>query len=233
MMGERGEVGAQAPGQPVTNRAPEEVRTGLGARWFAWLLAHGEHFDRDLYGERKRDLLGGLSGTVVEIGPGAGVNLPYFGPGVRWVGVEPNAHFHDRLRKKAVRLGIEAEVHGGVAERLPLPDASADAVVSTLVLCSVDDVARSLAEVRRVLRPGGRFVFLEHVAAPEGSGLRRLQRWVRPAWGVIADGCRPDRETGRIIAQAGFEDVRIERFDAAMPLPVVRPHVVGTARRGD
>src|SRR5690554_6465209 len=115
----------------TTKRAGEEVRTGLASRWFAWLLSHGEDFDQDLYGERKRDLLGGLSGTVVEIGPGAGVNLPYFGEGVRWIGVEPNVYFHDRLRRKAAALGIEAEVVGGIAERLGLPDASADAVVST------------------------------------------------------------------------------------------------------
>jgi ubiquinone/menaquinone biosynthesis C-methylase UbiE len=214
-----------------TSEVTPGVRRGLGAWWFAWLLSHGEGTDRSLYGERKRDLLGDLGGTVVEIGPGAGVNLPYYGGDVRWIGVEPNVHFHPRLRRKAQRLGLDAAVHGGVAERLPLPDASADAVVSTLVLCSVDDPAAALAEVRRVLKPGGRFVFIEHVAAPGGSLLRRVQRWVRPAWGALADGCRPDRETGRVIASAGFAEVQIERFDAAVPLPVVRPHIVGTARR--
>ncbi len=214
-----------------TRQPRTEVRTGLGSRWFAWLLSHGERFDRELYGARKERLLGELTGTVVEIGPGAGVNLPYYCPGVRWIGVEPNAHFHARLRKKVSRFGIDADVIGGVAERLDLPDASADAVVSTLVLCSVEDIAAALAEVRRVLKPGGRFVFIEHVAAPEGSFLRRVQRGIKPLWGVLADGCRPDRETGRLIEAAGFADVRIEQFDAAMPLPIVRPHVIGTARR--
>lgn len=207
------------------------VRGGLRARWFAWTLSHGEGADRSLYGERKRNLLGGLGGTVVEIGPGAGVNLPYLGADVRWVGIEPNVHFHDRLRKKADRLGLDATVVGGVAEHLPVPDASADAVVSTLVLCSVDDLAAALAEIRRVLKPGGRFAFIEHVAASDDSLLRRVQRWVRPAWGVIADGCRPDRETGREIRAAGFADVQIERFDAWIPLPVVRPHVIGWATK--
>ncbi len=216
---------------PLTNEGAAGVRTGLRARWFAWLLAHGEGFDRDLYGDRKRTLLGGLTGTVVEIGPGAGVNLPYYGADVHWIGVEPNVHFHERLRRAAVRHGVEAEVRGGVAEGLPVADASADAVVSTLVLCSVDDLGAALAEVRRVLKPGGRFVFIEHVAAPDGSLLRRVQRIVKPAWGAVADGCRPDRETGQLIERAGFADVQIERFDAAMPLPVVRPHIAGTARR--
>lgn len=215
----------------VTAEQGDGVRSGLGARWFAWLLSHGDSFDRDLYGERKRELLGDLRGTVVEIGPGGGVNLPYYDDSVQWIGVEPNVHFHPRLKKKADRLRLGATIRGGVAEHLPVPDASADAVVSTLVLCSVDDLDAALAEVWRVLKPGGRFVFIEHVAAPESSFLRRVQRWIKPAWGVIADGCRPDRETGRVIESAGFDDVQIERFDAAMPLPVVRPHIVGTARR--
>ena len=216
---------------PSTARGPARVRTGLGARWFAWLLSHGDGFDRDLYGDRKRDLLGDLAGTVVEIGPGGGVNLPYYAPGVRWIGVEPNVHFHPRLRRRAAKRGLDADVLAGVAERLEVDDASADAVVSTLVLCSVGDQAAALAEIRRVLQPGGTFVFIEHVAAPRGSRLRRVQRFVRPAWRVIADGCRPDCETGKSIEAAGFADVQIERFDAAMPVPLVRPHIVGTARR--
>ena len=214
-----------------TAQRPARVRTGLGARWFAWLLSNGDRFDRSLYAAYKSDLIGGLRGAVVEIGPGDGVNLPYYPAGVHWTGVEPNVHFHPRLRKRAAALDLCAEVVGGVAERLPLADAVADAVVSTLVLCSVGDVAATLAEVRRVLKPGGTFVFIEHVAAPAGSRLGRVQRFVKPAWGLIADGCRPDRETGRAIAEAGFADVQLNRFEADLPVPIVRPHIVGTARR--
>lgn len=220
----------RSPRTDDTVRAGDGVRRGLSARWFAWLLSHGEGFDRDLYGVWKRDLLGPLTGTIVEIGPGSGVNLPYYDASVRWIGIEPNVHFHPRLRKRAAALGLNADVHAGVAEQMPLPEASADAVVSTLVLCSVDDLAAALAEIRRVLKPGGTFAFIEHVAAPPASRLRRVQRFIKPFWGVIADGCRPDRETGRLIERAGFTDVQSERFDAAMPLPVVRPHVAGTAR---
>ncbi|MEM1043420.1 MAG: class I SAM-dependent methyltransferase [Bacteroidota bacterium] len=212
-------------------RAADGVRRGLSARWFAWLLSHGEGFDREMYGAWKRDLLGPLAGTVVEIGPGGGVNLPYYGAGVRWIGIEPNVHFHAGLRKKAASLGLDADVRSGLAEQTGLPDGSADAVVSTLVLCSVDDPEAALAEVRRVLKPGGTFVFIEHIAAPEASGLRRVQRVIKPLWGVIADGCCPDRETGRRIEEAGFAEVQFERFEAEMPLPVVRPHIAGTARK--
>lgn len=231
MRGATGEAGSGGSAPGPTNGGAAEVRRGLYARLFAWLLAQGEPADRRIYGPHKRRLLSALRGTVVEIGPGAGVNLPYLDASVRWVGVEPNVHFHEGLRQRAAEAGVEAEVVGGRAERLPLPDASADAVVSTLVLCSVADLAGALAEVQRVLRPGGAFVFVEHVAAPEGTALRRVQRLLRRPWGLLADGCRSDRETGRAIEAAGFEEVRIERFRARLPIPLIRPHVLGTARK--
>src|SRR5439155_26769491 len=131
---------------------------------------------------RKRALLGTLHGTVLEIGPGTGANLPYYPPDIQWVGVEPNPYMHPYLQKEAGRRGLRADLRTGVAERLPLPDESVDAVVSTLALCSVADLPQVLREVRRVLRPGGRFIFIEHVASPPGTRLRRLQNLVRPVW---------------------------------------------------
>jgi SAM-dependent methyltransferase len=203
------------------------ARSGLYYWLFAWLLSHGEGADRRLYGDRKVQLLGSLRGTVVEIGAGAGVNLPYLDRSTRYVAVEPNVHFHDRITEAARLAGVAAEVRTGVAENLPLPDSSADAVVSTLVLCSVRDQDRALAEVIRVLRPGGTFVFLEHVAASRGSWLRRMQRLIRGPWTVVADGCRPDRETADRIAAAGFENVEMDRFQA--PLGLLSPHIAGWA----
>lgn len=194
---------------------------------FAWALKHGTGADRRLYGERKARLLGGLRGTVVDVGAGAGVNLRYLDRTVRYVAVEPNVHFHGRIRRAARKAGVAAEVVAGVAERLPVDDASADAVLSTLVLCSVSDQQAALAEVRRVLRPGGTFVFVEHVAAPPWTVLRGLQRLLRIPWGLLADGCRPDRETGHAIEAAGFAEVRMDRF--WMPLGLARPHIAGTA----
>jgi SAM-dependent methyltransferase len=176
---------------------------------------------------RKRELLGALAGTVVEIGPGTGVNLHHYPPATRWIGVEPNAFLRDRLRRAAEGLGRRVELLDGIAERLPLPDASADAVVSTLVLCTARDPAAALRETLRVLVPGGRFVFLEHVAAPRGSWTRRLQRALRLPWAVLGDGCRPDRETLRAIETAGFARVDAQSF--RVPLPVVSPHVAGVA----
>ena len=181
---------------------------------------------------RKRMLLGALRGTVVEIGPGAGANLRFYAPDVRWVGIEPNPWAHAYLTREAARVGLrDATVREGTAESLPFGDASVDAVVSTLVLCTVPDVPGALAEARRVLRPGGRFVFVEHVVAPEGTRTRAAQRLVRPVWPLLADGCHPDRDTERAIRAAGFAHVELERFRA--PVPVIAPHVAGVATVGD
>ena len=200
-------------------------RRGLGARWLAFALGRSGDTDRRLYGSRKRALLGGLGPVVVEIGAGVGVNAEYFDAGTRWRVVEPNGFMHDDLTRAADAHGLALDLIAGTADALPFPDGSADAVVSTLVLCSVSDPSAALAEARRVLRPGGRFVFVEHVGAPQGSWLRRLQRAFRAPWGIIADGCRPDRDTEALIRAAGFADVTVERF--RLPLGLVAPHIAG------
>ena len=222
--------GTQSPGvadgdAAATGETPTGVRRGLRARLFAWSLAHAGDADRRLYGDRKRRLFDGVRGTVVEIGAGAGPTADYLEPGTRWVAVEPNVHFHPRLARRAAERGLDLALVAGGAEALPLADGSADAVVSTLVLCSVADPARALAEARRVLRPGGRLVFIEHVAA--GGWLGAAQRVLRRPWGAVADGCDPHRHTERAIRAAGFARVEVERFRA--PLALVSPHIAGTA----
>lgn len=211
----------------MCSTASDAARTGLSQRIFARLQALGNERYEQAVAPYKRDLFGSLQGTVVEIGPGTGVNLAYYPDSVQWIGVEPNVFMHDHLRAEADRLGRTIDLRTGTAERLPVPDASVDAVVSTLVLCSVDDVAHTLGEIRRVLKPGGRFVFIEHVAAPGGTWRRRLQQVIRPLWKVIGDGCRPDRETGRRLEKAGFAHVDYQAFTA--PVPVVGPHIAGVA----
>lgn len=198
---------------------------GLAKRFHAWVLAHLTGAYEERIAERKRLLLGELTGTVLEIGPGAGPNLRYYRPDVRWIGVEPNPYLHEYLRKEAARLGRAIELGDGTAERLDAQDASADAVVSTLVLCSVPDPAATLREVRRVLKPGGRFVFIEHVAAEPGTLLFKWQRRLRRPWQTIADGCRPDQDTVGLIRAAGFTELRFEAF--RVPGWLVGPHVAG------
>ncbi|MEM1128461.1 MAG: class I SAM-dependent methyltransferase [Bacteroidota bacterium] len=204
-----------------------EARTGPACWLFAKLLAWGNEAYEVQVDARKRPLFAPLRGTVLEIGPGTGVNLKYLDPAVRWIGIEPNVHMHPYLRAEAERLGRTAEVHPGLASRLDVPDGSVDAVISTLVLCSVRSQAETLREILRVLRPGGTFAFIEHVAAPAGSRLHRLQRVIRPCWRWAVDGCHPDRDTASALKAAGFSEVEYDRF--RLRVPVVAPHIAGTA----
>ncbi|MBI1955442.1 MAG: class I SAM-dependent methyltransferase [Acidobacteria bacterium] len=203
------------------------ARAGWSKRLHAWCLAHCAARYERLVAERKRVLIGTLYGDVLEIGPGAGPNLAFYPAGCRWVGVEPNPYMAPYLQQAAEQVGRNIEIRWGSAEQLPAEDASADAVVSTLVLCSVRDPAASLREVLRVLKPGGRFVFIEHVAAPRGTRLRRIQGFIRPLWKRIADGCHPDRETWTTIEQAGFARVHCEHF--RLPLGPVGTQIAGYA----
>lgn len=200
-------------------------------RIFAWGMARFNHRYEEYVAGHKQRLFAGLSGTVVEVGAGTGVNLRYLdGERVRWIGVDPNRFMQPYLLREAERLGMAVESRRGTAYALPVEDASVDAVISTLVLCSIDDQQRALREVLRVLKPGGRLLFIEHVAAPAGSRLRRVQMLVRPLWGLLADGCNPACGTEAALERAGFAAVEYERITA--PLPVVSPQIVGVARKG-
>ncbi len=202
---------------------------GWRQRLFAGMLGRaGDAHDR-LVAAQKRALLGALHGHVLEIGPGTGVNLRYYAPDIAWTGVEPNPYLHTYVRREAARLGRSVTLLDARAEALPLADGAFDAVVSTLVLCSVRDVSGALAEVWRVLRPGGAFVFVEHVAAPRGTLLRRAQRLIQPVWTLVADGCHPDRETWAAIESAGFAALDLHHF--RLPVPIVGPHIAGRATR--
>ncbi|WP_022835370.1 class I SAM-dependent methyltransferase [Salisaeta longa] len=195
---------------------------------FAHGLARGDDAQHRIYGARKRELLGPLRGTVVEIGPGTGLNFRYLSPNITWIGLEPNPHMHSFIRRAAAARGVsDLDLRPAPLETALLPDGTADAVVSTLVLCSVPDVDDALRRIHRWLRPGGRLVFIEHVIAPERTAQRLVQRGLRPCWSCLADGCHPDRDTAAALHRSPFAKVAIERFNA--PLPVVRPHIAGHA----
>jgi len=201
----------------------------LFARCYDSLMArYEEHI-----AARKRELFAPVSGTIVEIGPGTGVNLQYVKAGSRWIGIEPNPHMHAAIAKRAKAAGVEAELRMARADGIDVGDAEADVVVSTLVLCSVPDLSRTLAEVRRVLKPTGEFRFIEHVAAPAGTGLRLLQSVIKPAWYALGDGCRIDRDVGSAIEAAGFSELALDTFRVPRSLvpPWVSPHIMGSARR--
>jgi SAM-dependent methyltransferase len=180
----------------------------------------------------RADLLGAVRGRVLEIGAGTGANLAFYpASGLeRLVLAEPDARMRARLEAK-LRAAPRPEVEVAAAPGAPLPfaDASFDWVVGTLVLCTVPDPEGVLAEVRRVLRPGGRFAFIEHVAADDDPGRAKWQRRVEPLWKRLADGCHVTRRTEAAIAAAGFTFERLERTKLRKALPWVRPAVWGVA----
>jgi ubiquinone/menaquinone biosynthesis C-methylase UbiE len=198
---------------------------GLRKRIFARFMARVQ--DDETTATLKRRLFKDLTGTVLEIGPGAGPNFAYYPREIHWIGIEPNLHMHPYLKQQAERFDFAVELHALDGERLAVEDESVDAVVSTLVLCSVPNQQVTLQEIKRVLKPGGRFIFIEHVAASPDTSLRRWQGFLRPAWKFFGDGCNLDRETWQAIEQAGFSNVQLEHF--RLPYGLVAPHIAGTA----
>lgn len=175
-------------------------------------------------------LIGEASGDVLEIGGGTGANLPFYGDGVRTLTVtEPEKPMARRLERRIRELTPDATLLREPAEVLPFEDASFDVAVSTLVLCTVDDQPRALRELRRVLRPGGRLLFIEHVRSDDP----RLARWqdrMLPANIRVGHGCHCNRPTLDGIRAAGFEVSRLERDTLKHVPPFVRPLIVGVAK---
>ncbi|MEH2447167.1 MAG: class I SAM-dependent methyltransferase [Nostoc sp.] len=212
----------------IIENSPNHICTDFGKRFFAWMMAQSSGTYDKIVGERKRSLFANLQGKVLEIGPGTGPNLPYYPKDIQWIGIEPNPHMHSYLQKQAEKLGLTIDLRIGNAEWLDAEDNSIDTVVSTLVLCSVPNIDYTLQAILRVLKPGGRFLFIEHVAAPQGTLLRKLQSAISPIWKVIGDGCHPNRETWIALENAGFTNVNYERFVA---MPIISPHIIGIATK--
>lgn len=180
--------------------------------------------------ERKRPLFAALSGRVLEVGAGAGANVPLYPKDTQLIGVEPNRFMFRYLREESQKFRRVMHLLNGRAESLGLQDNSFDAVVCAHVLCSVDDLAAALNEILRVLRPGGLLLFVEHVAAPRATPLRVAQRLLSPLWQRVAGGCRLDRELWRALDRAGFTELTYEHF--RLPWAVlVSPHIMGWARK--
>jgi len=216
----------------MSRRDRAQVRNPLFARIYARM---SEREGAAQVGHR-RETLAGLHGRVVEIGAGNGRNLGFYPPQVReLVAVEPEPYLRACAVRASGRAPVAVRVVDAVAGSLPLEDASCDAAVACLVLCSVPDQRDALHELRRVLRPGGELRFLEHVHA-ERQPLRAVLAGCDRStiWPRLAGGCHASRDTLRAIEDAGFVVERVRRFDfsPARPLPAV-PHILGVARRCD
>lgn len=179
-------------------------------------------------GELRSRLLSGARGDVLEIGCGTGANLPHYRAADRVVVTEPDPFMRKKLRPKLSQALVPVEISDAGAEELPFEDGSFDVVVSTLVLCTVPDQRAVLAEIRRVLRPRGRLLFMEHV-----RGVGSVARWqdrLQPLWSKLFAGCHPNRDTVAAIEAAGFQLESFEPFDPPVPLSSFAPHVRGTAQ---
>jgi len=192
----------------------------------------GRAAERELLAPERRRCVAACRGRVLEIGAGTGASFPYWVEADRagrleaLAAVEPDPHMRRRAAARAERLGLGLDILPAAAEALPFPDASFDAVACFLVLCTVDDPVRALAEARRVLRPGGTLAFMEHVRADGGAA--HWQRRLHPLWHRLAAGCHLDRDTSSAISAAGFAD--LDYRARRLPFPIYRL-VTGTARR--
>src|SRR5512144_165946 len=199
----------------------------LFAAGYDWMLGDSEWAG---LADLRRDLVARAAGATVEVGAGTGLNLSYYPDTVtELVLTEPSPHMARRLRARRTDLGRQAAVVEAPAERLPFAEASFDTAVATLVLCTVPDVAATLAEIRRVLRPDGRLLVLEHVRSVDPRLARWQDRWERP-WRLVGAGCHCNRDIAGVVEAGGFS---LERSLAgAMPKapPIVRPLISAVAR---
>ena len=177
-------------------------------------------------------LLRAASGHVLEVGGGTGANLPFYGNEVtRLTIAEPEEPMARRLRRKLRGYTIPATIISARAEQLPLPQLSIDYVVSSLVLCTVQNPAQALSEVRRVLKPSGRLLFIEHVRSEDPQVARWQDRLQRP-WSWVGNGCHCNRATVETILSAGFSICTLEHRELAKAPAIVRPLAVGVAEPG-
>lgn len=196
---------------------------------FPWVLELV--MNQRVFRRLRREALAPASGRVLEIGLGTGINLHYYPPGTEQiVGVDSNPGVAALARRRATRSGIEVEHHSLSAERLPFDDASFDTVVSTFTLCSIPDLPQALAEVRRVLRPRGELLFLEHGLSPD-LAVARWQRRINPAWKVVGDGCHLDRDPAAAIRESGLAVEHLRNFYLPHGMKFAGYMYLGAARR--
>lgn len=186
------------------------------------------YMDR-LFGNAKKDILKEHPNTVVEIGPGAGANMRYYKEGTTLIAIEPNIHMHSNLQKSADKYGINLKIKSITGEDIELPQNSCEFVVSTLVLCTVADPERCIQQIKRILKPKGIFVFIEHVKAKNNTLLGWIQNAIHRPWHWLFEGCHTNRDTSRLLKSAGFSSLHIEEYNLYSPFVPIIPQIRGRA----
>lgn len=195
----------------------------------SWIFKVLSGYMNYLFGKTKRALFNNHPETVVEIGPGAGANMRYLRRGTRLIAIEPNLHMHDNLKKAADKYGIHLEIKTVMGEHIDLPNDSCDFVVSTLVLCTVSDPKKCVDQIKRILKPSGVFVFIEHVKAKENSILNVLQKLIHKPWHWFFEGCHTNRDTVSLLKLTGFSSLEIEEYNLYSPFVPIIPQIRGKA----
>ena len=217
-----------APAQAEVERRADRVHgSGISARLYDPFLWWGEKSGL----AKKRDrLLADARGAVLEIGAGTGLNLAHYPAGLdRLIVTEPEQHKAALLLRRAQDLELEAEFVRASAEALPFEDDSFDTVVATLVFCTVSEPEQAISEMKRVLRPGGAWLFIEHIRSDRPT-IGRIQDRLRRPWAAVADDCQCNRRTIEMMKAGGFEVEIKSVADKALMPPVARPIVAGVAR---
>ncbi|MGI9553243.1 MAG: class I SAM-dependent methyltransferase [Aurantibacter sp.] len=201
---------------------------------FAGFQAKYDEESYQVHKTRKSELFSEVEGTVLEIGPGTGVNFLFLeNHPVKWIGIEPNPAMHPYLLEAAAKQSIPVSLLECYTENICLPDSQVDYVISTEVLCSVTDLHKSLLEIKRVLKPDGKFLFLEHVVDKKNLVRRAVQKTVPyTPWKCFSDGCNPGRDIGAAIENVGFSDVRYTNYLREVNNIITminRPHIYGWA----
>lgn len=212
----------------------------ISKKWFPYFLVRFSMMYNKQMGSQKRELFShlrkfqGPSGklSLLEVGCGTGTNFKFYPPGCRVTCVDPNPNFEKFLIKSIAEnqhLQFERFVVAAGENMRPVADGSMDVVVCTLVLCSVENEEQMLREVCRVLRPGGAFCFMEHVAAECSTWIYFWQQVLNPLWNLLFDGCNLTRESWKALERAGFSQLKLQHLNAPLSWQLVRPHVLGYA----
>jgi ubiquinone/menaquinone biosynthesis C-methylase UbiE len=194
--------------------------------WFFYTISG---YMNVLWGKSKKELFENHPDTVVEIGSGAGANMRYLKRGTKLIAIEPNIHMHNNLRKTAKKYGIDLNIKPITGEAIDLPDNSVDFVMSTLVLCTVENPLECVNQIRRILKPSGKFVFIEHVRARENSILGFIQNLIHKPRHWFFEGCHTNRDTKSLLETAGFSSLEMIAYNHYSPFVPIIPQIRGMA----